>query len=49
MNKKNRNLCDIKYDLKSILTNKFSISQSKLLFMGIICEIILNKNIKVIL
>lgn len=45
MYKNNRDLCNIKDDLKSILTNKFSISQSKLLFMGIICEIILNKNI----
>lgn len=45
MYKKNRDLCNIKEDLNSILTNKFSISQSKLLFMGIICEIILNKNI----
>ena len=45
MYKKNRDLYNIKDDLKSILTNKFSISQSKLLFMGIICEIILNKNI----
>lgn len=41
----NRNLNDIKYDLKVIRGNKLSISQSKLLFMGIMYEIILNKEL----
>lgn len=45
MNKENRNLNDIKYDLKIIMGNKLSIYQSKLLFMGIMYEIILNKEL----
>lgn len=40
-----RELCDIKNDVKIILSNKLSISQSKLLFMGITYEIILRKDL----
>ena len=45
MNNIHRELNDIKYDLKIIMSNKLSIFQSKLLFMGIIYEIILSKEL----
>ena len=45
MSSEKRELKDIKYDLKIIMSNKLSISQSKLLLMGIIYEIILNKEL----
>lgn len=45
MNNMDRQLSDIKNDLKIIMSNKLSISQSKLLFMGIIYEIILSKEL----
>ncbi|MCC0658304.1 hypothetical protein IC175_17245 [Clostridioides sp. ES-S-0123-01] len=41
----NRTLEDIKNDIKIIKGNKLSISQSKLLFIGIMFEIILNKDL----
>ena len=44
MNKKNRELKDIKKDLEFLTSNKFSLMQSKLLFMGITYEIILSKD-----
>lgn len=40
-----RTLKDIKDDIKIITTNKLSMSQSKLLFMGIVYEIILRKDL----
>lgn len=45
MNNMHRELNDIKNDLKIIMSNKLSVSQSKLLFMGIIYEIILSKEL----
>lgn len=45
MNNMKRELYHIKYDLKIIMSNKLSISQSKLLFMGIIYEIILSREL----
>lgn len=41
----NRTLMNIKEDIKIITSNKLSISQSKLLFMGIMYEIILRKDL----
>lgn len=41
----NRTLDDIKNDIKVIKGNKLSVSQSKLLFIGIMFEIILSKDI----
>lgn len=41
----NRSVEDIKNDIKIISTNKLSVSQSKLLLMGTIYEILSNKNI----
>lgn len=38
-----RLLEDIKNDMKIVISNKLNMSQSKLLFMGLIYEIILNK------
>lgn len=40
-----RSLKDIKDDIKLITTNKLSMSQSKLLFIGIVFEIILRKDL----
>ncbi|EIS9525280.1 TPA: hypothetical protein KNJ64_001991 [Clostridioides difficile] len=45
MNRNIRELRDIRNDLKLIMGNKLSISQSKSLFMGIFYEIILNKDL----
>lgn len=45
MNNEKRELYDIKNDLKMIKSNKLSISQSKFLFMGIIYEILFNKDL----
>lgn len=45
MSRKQRSLEEINSDLKLIISNKLSIHQSKLLFMGIIYEIILNKEL----
>lgn len=45
MNNEKRELYDIKNDLKIIKSNKLSISQSKFLFMGIIYEILFNKEL----
>lgn len=45
MDNEKRSLKHIKDDIKVITTNKLSTSQSKLLFMGIIYEIILRKDL----
>ncbi|EMJ5512794.1 hypothetical protein ACKTKD_002916 [Clostridioides difficile] len=45
MNRNIRELRDIRNNLKLIMGNKLSISQSKSLFMGIFYEIILNKDL----
>jgi len=45
MNREERKLNEIKKDLKLITSNKLSMSQSKLLFMGITYEIILRKDL----
>lgn len=45
MNNVKREISDIKNDLKLIKSNKLSISQSKLLFIGIIYEILFNKDL----
>jgi hypothetical protein len=45
MDQEKRSLNHIKDDIKVITTNKLSTSQSKLLFMGIIYEIILRKDL----
>ncbi len=45
MNYEERNVEDIRNDFKIVISNKLSISQSRLLFMGIIYELILRKDI----
>lgn len=45
MDDKSRSLVKIKQDLKVVISNKLSIPQSKLLFMGIVYEIILRKDL----
>ncbi|MDO6355259.1 hypothetical protein Q3V94_09325 [Caloramator sp. CAR-1] len=45
MDNEKRELKQIKEDLKIITSNKLNMSQSKLLFMGIIYEIILRKDL----
>lgn len=45
MYKKDRELKDIRADLDFITSNKLSLTQSKLLFMGITYEIILRKDL----
>ncbi|KEI87528.1 MULTISPECIES: hypothetical protein [Clostridium] len=45
MNNKDRSIEEIKNDIKIVSSNKLSVSQSKMLFIGFVYEIILNKNI----
>ncbi|WP_039652372.1 hypothetical protein [Clostridium tyrobutyricum] len=45
MNNEDRTLKQIRDDMKIITTNKLNMSQSKLLFMGIIYEIVLRRDL----